>query len=281
MLKEIILKFIMLHNSHQLQFFMSTDADCPYLEGKRERKLFTSLNIGNAERVQNALSQQGFRRSQNIVYRPVCQDCAACMSARIPAEEFQFSKNQKRILARGRDFVREVRQPKATDEQFELFERYVKMRHFDGGMSDMGLYDFASMIEETNVPTRIIEYRKLHSGRPGELVAVSLTDIFDDGLSMVYSFFDPELSAYSLGTYMILDHINLCKHSSLKNLYLGYWVKNSPNMDYKARYRPLELYHNGIWKRFHDLEDVAQDLPNSQQVLFKALKSIAHISRSE
>lgn len=254
---------------------MSTDSPCPYLEGKQERKLFTSLTTNDAVKTQNALSQQGFRRSQNILYRPVCQDCSACLSARIPVNDFLMSKNQKRLLKKNQQFLSEVRQPKATDEQFEIFERYVKSRHLDGGMSDMTLYDYAAMVDETTVPTRIIEYRRNDSGRPGELVAVSLCDILDDGLSMVYSFFDPDYSHKSLGTYMILDHIGLCRTSHMPYLYLGYWVKNSPNMSYKSRFRPLELYYNGVWRRFHEFNNINAELPNSQKVLFKALRALS------
>lgn len=265
----------MLHNTHQLQFFMSTDADCPYLPDKRERKLFTSLSPCTSEQVQNALSQQGFRRSQNIVYRPVCQNCAACLSARIPVDAFHISKSQKRIQNKNADIAYEVRQARATEEQFDLFEAYVKTRHRDGGMSDMTLFDYASMVDETNVPTRLIEYRRVINGRPAELVAVALTDVLEDGLSMVYSFFNPELSAQSLGTFMILNHIKLCQQANLPYLYLGYWVKGSSNMSYKIKFRPIELYYNGLWRRFHEFDKIEPELPNSQQVLFKALKTLS------
>ncbi len=271
----------MLHNAQQLQFFMSTDSPCPYLDGKQERKLFTSLATDDAERTQNALSQQGFRRSQSILYRPVCQDCAGCLSARIPVNDFLLSKNQRRIVNKNAKLVSETRQAKATEEQFEVFERYVKSRHMDGGMSDMNLYDYAAMIDETNVPTRVVEYRAIVNGRPEKLVGMCLTDILDDGLSMVYSFFDPDYSSASIGTFMILDHIRLCQKNQLPYLYLGYWVKNSRNMDYKARFRPLELYVNGLWKRFHDLEEVNAEVPNSQKVLFNALRTLSSLREGD
>ncbi len=271
----------MLHNSHQLQFFMSTDSPCPYLQEERERKLFTSLASPQAEAVQNALSKEGFRRSQNIVYRPVCQNCAACLSARIPVKEFAPSKNQKRVFRRNQDVVRELRPARATDEQYELFERYVRARHFDGGMSDMSLFDYAAMIEETNVPTKLVEYRLLENGRPEQLVAVSLCDVLDNGLSMVYSFFDPDMAKRSLGAFMILDHLELCANIELPYLYLGYWVKGSHNMDYKSRYRPLELYHKGLWRRYHDLpdEDLQTEPQSSQKVLFQALKTLSRLPK--
>ncbi len=262
------------HNSHQFQFFMSTDGDCPYLSDQRERKLFTTLSDENAKFVQNALSHQGYRRSQNILYRPVCQNCAACLSARIKVSEFQPSRNQKRILNKNKDVVREVRMANATEEQFELFQRYVGSRHQDGGMSDMTIYDFAAMIDQTNVPTRVVEYRLMGEYGPDKLIAANLCDVLDDGLSMVYSFFDPECTARSLGSYMILDHIDLSRRSHLDYVYLGYWVKNSPNMGYKARYKPLEVYFNDQWRDFDEIKEAEPDLPNSQKVLLQTYRAM-------
>ncbi|RME14630.1 MAG: arginyltransferase [Alphaproteobacteria bacterium] len=242
------------------QFYVTAPQPCPYLEGRLERKLFTALQGEQAQALNDTLSKQGFRRSQNVLYRPTCADCALCLSARIRVADFKPGKTQRRILSRGRDLVRSTRAAWATEEQFELFRRYLDSRHADGGMADMDVFEFAAMIEETPIRTRVIEYaRPGEDGRPGPLAAVCLTDIFDDGLSMVYSFYDPDRPADSLGAYVILDHIEMARAAGLPYVYLGYWVPGSPKMGYKARYRPLEVYRGGAWIEVTDPADFAQD----------------------
>ncbi len=228
------------------QFYVTAPQDCPYLENKVERKLFTALYGSNSSRLNNSLSKQGFRRSQNVLYRPSCSNCSACMSARIPSKDFSPSKSQKRILSKNEDIVRVINPPLATDPQYELFKNYISKRHSNGGMSDMDSDDFTSMIEETNVESKLIEYY-IKRDATLELVGFSLVDILDDGISMVYSVFDPELRNRSLGTYMILDHSNLALEMNLNFVYLGYWVKGSSKMDYKRRFSPLEVFTNDKW----------------------------------
>ena len=228
------------------QFYVTAPQDCPYLENNVERKLFTALYGSNSRRLNNSLSKQGFRRSQNVLYRPSCSNCNACMSARIPSKELNLSKSQKRILSKNEDIVRVINPPLATDPQYELFKNYINKRHANGGMSDMDAEDFASMIEETNVESKLIEYYAKKNGAL-ELISFSLIDILDDGISMVYSVFDPDLKERSLGTYMILDHNKLATEMNLKFVYLGYWVEGSSKMDYKRRFRPLEVFTNDKW----------------------------------
>ncbi|SIS90065.1 arginyltransferase [Phaeovulum vinaykumarii] len=236
------------------QFYVTAPQPCPYVEGRAERKLFTALQGEGAERLNNALSRQGFRRSQNVLYRPTCADCAACLSARINVAEFKPSRTQRRILHRNAQLRRTATSPWATEEQFRLFRRYLEARHADGGMADMDIFEFAAMIEETPIKTRVIEYRHArpegNAGRP--LVAVSLTDVLDDGLSMVYSFYDPTLEAASLGTYLILDHVEIARRAGLPYVYLGYWVPGSRKMGYKARFSGLEIYKGGVWQPIGD-----------------------------
>lgn len=148
-----------------------------------ERKLFTALQGESAEKLNDGLSKQGFRRSQNVLYRPSCADCTACLSARIKVADFKPSKSQKRVMSRNKDMRRRVTSPWATEEQFSLFRAYLDTRHADGGMADMDIFEFAAMVEETPVRSRVIEYT-----RDEVLTAVCLTDLLDDGLSMVYSF---------------------------------------------------------------------------------------------
>ncbi len=244
------------------QFYVTAPQVCPYLDGRVERKLFTALHGDDAERLNNALSRQGFRRSQNVLYRPSCADCAACLSARIRVADFIPSRGQKRALRRGGDLYRTATSPWATDEQFQLFRRYLDSRHADGGMADMDIFEFAAMIEETPVKTRVIEYRsrKVAEGAPQPLTAVCLTDVLDDGLSMVYSFFDPAREADSLGTYLILDHVEIARRANLPYVYLGYWVPGSRKMGYKAKFGALEIYKGGVWQPIGDIATHSGDI---------------------
>jgi len=248
-----------MHHSPPLtpQFYVTAPQPCPYLDGRIERKLFTALQGDDAERLNNALSRQGFRRSQNVLYRPSCADCAACLSARIKVADFAPSRGQKRVLRRAADLRRTATSPWATDEQFQLFRAYLDSRHADGGMADMDIFEFAAMIEETPVKTRVIEYRSrsTETGAPQPLTAVSLTDVLDDGLSMVYSFFDPTREADSLGTFLILDHIEIARRARLPYVYLGYWVPGSRKMGYKANFSALEIYKHGVWQPLGNAAD--------------------------
>ncbi len=237
------------------QFYVTAPQDCPYLENNVERKLFTALYGSNSSKLNNSLSKQGFRRSQNVLYRPSCSNCNACMSARIPSIELKPSKSQKRIISKNEDIVRVINPPIAKDPQYELFKNYINKRHANGGMSDMDAEDFTSMIEETNVETKLIEYYVKKNGAL-ELISFSLIDLLDDGISMVYSVFDPKLKERSLGTYMILDHNKLAVEMNLKFVYLGYWVEGSCKMDYKTRFRPLEVFTNDKWISIEEAKNI-------------------------
>lgn len=235
-----------LPQSHQ--FYVTAPQPCPYLSGKVERKLFTALQGDGASHLNDVLSHQGFRRSQNVLYRPSCAGCSACLSARIVVADFAPTRGQRRILRRNEGLERVARSPWATEPQFELFRRYLDARHATGGMADMDIAEFAAMIEETPVRSRVIEYyRAAERGAPRELVAVCLTDLLSDGVSMVYSFFDPDLTRDSLGSYVILDHVEIAREAGLPYVYLGYWVPGSTKMDYKARYHPLQIFSEGRW----------------------------------
>jgi arginine-tRNA-protein transferase len=232
------------------QFYVTAPQPCPYLPGRMERKLFTALQGDQAERLNDALSKQGFRRSQNVLYRPSCAECAACLSARIRVADFTPSRSQSRVLKRNARLRRRASSPWATEEQFALFRRYLDSRHADGGMADMDLFEFAAMVEETPIRSRLIDYTDpaLRIGEEGHLRAVCLTDILDDGLSMVYSFFDPDYHDDSPGTYVILDHVRIAQEMGLPYVYLGYWVPGSTKMGYKARFGALDIYRGGKWQ---------------------------------
>ncbi|KFI34104.1 arginyl-tRNA--protein transferase [Haematobacter missouriensis] len=243
------------------QFYVTAPQPCPYLDGRMERKLFTALQGDQAERLNDALSKQGFRRSQNVLYRPSCTECSACYSARIRVADFTPSKSQKRALRRNADLRREATSPWATEEQFALFRRYLDSRHSDGGMADMDVLEFAAMIEETPIRSRLVEYSA--DPEPGErrrrLTAVCLTDILDDGVSMVYSFYEPTRISDSLGTFVILDHVEIAREAGLPYVYLGYWVPGSRKMGYKANFDALEVYIGGRWQPIGNPEDYSSD----------------------
>ncbi|HSC19232.1 MAG TPA: arginyltransferase [Rhizomicrobium sp.] len=232
------------------QFFLTPGAPCPYLPGRVERKLFARLTGTLAQQLNEALTHSGFRRSQMIAYRPACDGCAACVSVRIVAKDFITSRGQRRMMKRNADVIRHQVNAEATREQFALLRTYLDSRHAGGGMSDMGLFDYVAMVEETPVETHLVEYRGLPRGdAPGPLLACALTDVLRDGLSMVYSFYHPGEISRSLGTHMILDHIAEARRRNLPFVYLGYWIKGSPKMDYKAKFSPLEALRPEGWVR--------------------------------
>ena len=236
------------------QFYVTAPQPCPYLAGRMERKLFTALQGDQAERLNDSLSKQGFRRSQNVLYRPSCAECSACLSARIRVADFTPNRTQARVLKRAAHLRRRASSPWATEDQYDLFRKYLDSRHADGGMADMDLFEFAAMVEETPVRSRLIEYTEPSPLRdmPGPLRAVCLTDILDDGLSMVYSFYDPDQERLSLGTYVILDHIRIARDMGLPYVYLGYWVPGSAKMGYKSRFGALDIYQGGEWRPMGD-----------------------------
>jgi len=237
------------------QFYVTAPQPCPYLEGRMERKLFTALQGDMATKLNDSLSKQGFRRSQNVLYRPSCAECSACMSARIDVSKFDPTRSQRRVAKRAAHLHRRATSPWATEEQYDLFRDYLDGRHATGGMADMDMFEFAAMVEETPIRSRLIEY-----STQDELTAVCLTDILDDGLSMVYSFFDPANDKLSLGTYVILDHIAIARELGLPYVYLGYWVPGSPKMDYKAKFKGLEVYRGGVWTPLTDPEAFSADV---------------------
>lgn len=228
------------------QLFLTAPSPCPYLPGRMERKVFTQLTGAQADRLHGLLTNAGFRRSQSIAYRPACEGCSACLSVRVVAGAFTVNRAFRRIARRNSDLHVAAAPADATPEQFSLLRRYLDSRHGEGGMADMTALDYAAMVEETPIDTSIIEYRL---AADGPLVAASLTDTLPDGLSMVYSFFDPDLAARSLGTFMILDHIRLTKTRGRKFVYLGYWVRDCAKMAYKARFQPLEALGPSGWRR--------------------------------
>jgi len=242
------------HSRNTPQFYLTAPSPCPYLPGKEERKVFTHLVGERASELNELLTHGGFRRSQSIAYRPACDGCRACVSVRVLVDEFRPSRNMRRVLERNADVIGQMRPAQPTPEQYSAFRAYLDARHHDGGMVDMTVLDYAMMVEDSHVASRVFEYRMRGpdsgiTGRGEDLLAAALTDVLGDGLSMVYSFFEPAEASRSLGTFMILDHIARAKRMGLPYVYLGYWVEGSRKMDYKARFLPQERLAASGWER--------------------------------
>ncbi|MCJ2184558.1 arginyltransferase [Novosphingobium sp. 1949] len=238
------------------RFFVTSPAPCPYLPGRNERKVFTELKGPHADSLNDALSRIGFRRSQTVAYRPSCLDCSACVSVRVVASEFIASSSQKRALKANDDLIATVCRPWSTSEQFELLQAYLAERHPEGGMTSMDEIDYADMVEHTPVTSYIVEYRERSADgvTPGKLIGACLTDRQCDGLSMIYSFYDPKSARKGLGNFIILDHIRRSHDMGLSYVYLGYWVEGSARMQYKVRYRPMEKLGRAGWERLDAAE---------------------------
>jgi len=236
------------------RFFVTSPSPCPYLPGRQERKVFTELNGPHAGELNDALGRIGFRRSQSVAYRPSCAGCTACVSVRVVASDFVANATQRKLIKRHSDLEVSACRPWATDEQFQLLRRYLSQRHPGGGMAGMDESDYADMVEHSPVNSFIVEYREpAADGRQGRLVGACLTDQQADGLSMIYSFFDSDVEGRpGLGNFIIMDHILRARAADLPYVYLGYWVKGSARMEYKTRYRPLEVLGPQGWSLLVD-----------------------------
>lgn len=243
------------HSRNTPQFYLTAPTPCPYLEGFQERKVFTHLVGDKAGELNDLLTHGGFRRSQSIAYRPACDLCRACVSVRVIADEFRPSRNLRKVLHRNADLIGEMKEAIPTSEQYSVFRAYLDARHHDGGMADMTVLDYAMMVEDSVIKTFLTEYRQKPEDpfdtRPDTwpLKAVALCDRLADGISMVYSFYDPADETRSLGTHMILDHIEYTRRLGLPYLYLGYWIDGSRKMSYKTRFQPQEHLGAGGWVR--------------------------------
>lgn len=229
-------------------FFSTSPLPCPYLPGRQERRVVTELIGRNASNMHDCLSDGGFRRSHSIAYAPACPSCDACAAVRVLAREFSPSRSQRRVRHRNGDLTVEETSVIATQEQYALFTRYQRRRHGDGDMSRMDFFDYQALVEDTPVETSVVEFREPGGG----LVAVCLMDMMETGLSAVYSFFDPNLSGRSLGSYMILWLIGRARELGLAHVYLGFWIAESPKMAYKTKFRPIEIRRPEGWFLFDE-----------------------------
>ena len=232
-------------------FFATAPLPCPYLPERVERRVVTELFGRDAAGLHDQLSLAGFRRSHGIVYAPACPGCDACRAVRIVVNHFRNGKSFRRIARTNDDLRADAGQPVADAEQFQLFQRYQSSRHAGGDMAKMDYLDYQALIEDTPVDTVLIKFR----AKGGRLIACMLADRLGDGLSAVYSFFDPDLPERSLGSYMILWLIAQAQRLTLPYVYLGFWIDGCGKMSYKARFQPLEVHTPTGWITFEDLAD--------------------------
>jgi len=238
-------------NNRTTTFFVTAPLPCPYLDGKVERRLATELAGRDEHLLHDTLSHVGFRRSHGIIYAPICHDCDACLAVRTVVEKFRPSASQRRVQNINDDITIIETAAIATHEQYILFSKYQESRHTGGDMAAMDFVDYKGLIEETPVKTIVLEYRNVY----GMLIGVCLVDQLGDGLSAVYSFFDPQDKKKSLGTYIILTLVDLARQRGLPHLYLGYWVSGSKKMAYKDKFQPLEYYDGREWAPINLLRD--------------------------
>ena len=238
-------------NRRPTAFFITAPLPCPYIPGNLERRIVAELSGTTAPTLHDTLSRVGFRRSHGLVYAPVCSGCNACLAVRTVVSEFEPSTSQRRVSRVNEDLIEAAKPVRATAEQFELFARYQDSRHNGGDMATMDFYDYQALIEETPVDSELIEYRTPDR----RLIGACLADRMGDGLSAVYSYFDPGEPRRSLGTYMILRLIERSREAGLPYVYLGYWIEDSQKMSYKERFKPLEYYAGDGWRSLAERHD--------------------------
>lgn len=224
-------------------FFTTAPLPCPYIPGRLERKIVTELSGVDAETLHESLSRAGFRRSHSIAYTPACPGCNACIPVRVVCEDFVPDRTMRRIAKANKDLIVRRVPARATAEHFRLFSRYQESRHVGGDMALMGFYDYRSMVEDSPIDTFLIEFRRPNN----DLVAVCLADQLADGMSAVYSFYDPDQPKLSLGTYVVLWLVAEALRMEMPYIYLGYWIAESRKMAYKVRFHPLEAFGPGGW----------------------------------
>ena len=234
----------MKHSGRQLALYLSAPHQCSYLPERQSNTLFADPEAGMDMASYSEMLRFGFRRSGRIVYSPHCEFCKQCVSVRVPVAAFAPRRNQRRVAKLNTDIEMRERQPEFDPEHFNLYRRYTQARHEDGDMAGASPEEYLSFLSAPWCNTVFLEFRLKQ-----RLVGVAVTDIVENGLSAVYTFFDPDFSARSPGTLAILRQIDLARTLGLEHLYLGYWIRDSRKMAYKINFRPIELWRAGRWER--------------------------------
>ncbi len=233
------------------ELFLSLPHECSYLPGRQASTLFVDPYAMESMQHYGQLLGQGFRRSGKLVYRPHCGECHACVAVRVPVNQFNARRGQKRILNRNQDIIVTETEPRFSDEHFSLYCAYQNARHPNGGMDhgDPNAYEDFLVNSQTN--TRFFEMRQQQASGSGALLAVAVTDIVENGLSAVYTYFDPTEVRRGLGVFAVLWQIQHAARLNLPYVYLGYWIKDCQKMSYKQDFRPLEGFQGGHWGQLH------------------------------
>jgi arginyl-tRNA--protein-N-Asp/Glu arginylyltransferase len=226
----------------ELRFFTTPEHDCSYLDDRKAITLFVDPLAKVTTDIYSSLSAVGFRRSGTHIYRPYCQSCTACIPARVPMSSFHLRRRHTRILKKNKDVIATQVIHLNSDEYFNLYQKYIDSRHQDGDMYPADQEQFESFLVDGRKEAIFVEFRANE-----KLLAIAVMDKLDNGLSAIYTFFDPEESSRSLGSYAILWLIEEAKRLSLEHVYLGYWIKQSQKMNYKLEFKPIELYVNSSW----------------------------------
>ena len=227
----------------ELKFFLSTEQDCSYLQDRTSASVFADPDSQMTTNIYSTLINHGFRRSADYVYRPHCPSCTSCKPARIPVELFKPNRSQKRVWKRNADLVMTEHPAEYNEQHFQLYRKYMQFRHAGGEMDHEDKNRYIEFLASSWCNTIFYEFKL-----EGDLVAVAVTDVLTQGLSALYTFFDPELADRSLGTYAILSQIEKTKHMQKSWLYLGYWIEESEKMRYKKNFSPLEILDNDVWR---------------------------------
>jgi arginine-tRNA-protein transferase len=230
--------------SETVRLFQTLPHPCGYFAERTAQNLVIDPAAPYLPRMYAQALAHGYRRAGGHVYHPQCPQCRACMPARIPVARFQPDRGQRRNLKRNAELTLNIVPAHYSHEYFTLYRRYLDARHPDGGMDNPGPQDFTRFLYTAWSPTSFLELRNADN----KLLAVAVTDITPMGLSAVYTFYDPDHEARGLGTHAILRQIELARAYGLAHVYLGYWIERHPKMDYKARFRPLELLFSDGWK---------------------------------
>jgi arginyl-tRNA--protein-N-Asp/Glu arginylyltransferase len=247
---------------NDLQYYITPPHSCSYLEKKSARMVF----LDPAHRIDvvslSELSRVGFRRSGDFVYRPECHLCRQCLSCRIPVNDFEMNSTQRKAWKRNQDLTLKITRAQDASEEihYALYERYINERHADGDMFPANLDQFEKFLMQSCTDSFFLEF-----WQEDKLICVSSCDPLDDGISAVYTFFDPDESRRSLGVFAVLKQIEHARALGLTYVYLGYWVPHSHKMNYKSQYVPLELLIDGQWRRLNRLlnREEIQQLGNS------------------